>query len=501
MRRRGWRSHVLVALGLFIIVVGVFFLFAPYYSTHLWWSLRSAWFWAIPLLVVALVLLLAIGAESFGLFGLAGLMLLAWIFWLFQYNYQQDQVYAKSVAITEDAVPALKERAPYSVSTSQVRSNLGDVPGDVQETSYVPAEETFSTLVEQRGFSTGYRTLLRQEISTTGRNAPSVCDFTGPGTAKRVGGWLGGNLGRAINTEVRWVNWSDSDTYGYCKDGVPYVVVPLVEQEGVLIITEKPYGAAQYNGKTGELRILRSGEEMKGVPGPSYPLSLAATQRESVAAISGFWDWAWNRAGWELPDEADSVNSGNDSEFTLAGVDGGEYYAAMLSSRGNATAISAISVLDANYTGPDLNRITFHRLSGSPSRESAHPVWQSPTAITQRIQADFGDVFARQPGAALYELIPTGSDTWVATFGTPQNMLYRIGGRGDLSKDPCLIALTGETVRCGRVAGGPGLAVGPGNAPTAPAASDLSTLSPGELADLNRRIGEELARRATGGGS
>lgn len=507
-------SGALVAVLLLGLLIGAFFLFAPYYSTHLWWFFRTTWFWVIPLLVLIVMGLFATVLLDGGGSGGGGMVLLTIVgavglfVWLFVYNYAQDTVYAESIRVIDDPVQEFEQRIPFSVSAAQVRSNLGDIPGDTQETMYVPDDESFSTLVEKRGSFTGYQTLLEQQISVTGRNVPAKCDFTAVAD-RRFGGLFSHSLGRLINTEQRWVSWDQSDAYGWCDDeGTPLVIVPLVEQEGVLIVTEKPAGVAIYNGRTGDLTIRSDAE---GIPGPSYPLSLAAVQRESSVALNGFWDWFFNRAGWEQPDEADSINSGNDSEFVLAGVGGGEFFVTPQSGRGSATAISVFTVVDANLRGPELAPLTVHRLGGSE-----RPVWQSATAITDRIRANFGDVFANQRESSIYELAPTGPNTFVATIGTPQNILYRVTGRGDLTQDPCLVGLDGVVLRCGPIANtgqfGPGLAVGgaapaPGAAapvpsvPAAPADSDLGTLSDAQLADLLRRAAEESARRVTEGGS
>lgn len=165
-------SNKACALTLLVVavLVGCFFLFAPYYSTHLWWIFRSMWFWFIPLIGLIVIAAIASVLLEEGTAGTLVLLTIAGglglIGWLFVYNYAQDAVYAESIQVTEDPAPTLNLRVPYSVSAAQVRSNLGDIPGDTQATMYVPDDETFATLVEQRGFTTGYQTLLEQEIST-----------------------------------------------------------------------------------------------------------------------------------------------------------------------------------------------------------------------------------------------------------------------------------------------------------------------------------------------
>jgi hypothetical protein len=485
------------------VVIALFFLFAPYYSTQLWWFFRLNWFWFVPIVLVVLAGLAAAWAfdERNGLGGPLALVTVAGVLacaaWFFAYNYVQASYYADTVQVTEDPLPTQAVRPPFTVSQAQVRSNLGDVPGDTQTTMYVPEDSTFSTLVERRGMFTGYQTLLEQKATTTGRLDPARCDFA-PQADRRLDGVLSHSLERAINTEQRWVNWSYDDAYGWCDpQGTPYVVVPLVEQDGFWVVTEKPAGVALYNGKSGELTISPDGRTPDGrvIPGPTYPLSLAAEQRASTEAMGSYFDYVFGRVGWELPDEADAINSSASSEFVLGGADGPNFVTP-LSGRGSATAISAISSVDAHNTGA-LNKVVIHKLG-----TQAHPVWQSPTAITDNLRATFGDVFVTNPGAELSELAPTTSDTFVATLGRPQNIVYRITGRGDLSQPMCLVGLDGATIRCGGT-GQSGVATSQlGGAQPAPAAanSDLAKLTPEQLADLSRRANEELLRQLKAGG-
>jgi len=510
--------------ALFLFVTGgvavftaLFVAFAPYYSSQVWWQLRSGLFWIIPLLTVLALAFAAVVASDSGDSAVAGGLsllaiggLLGSICWFFAYNYNQDKVYAESIQVTTDPLPALESRVPFSISAVQVRSNLGEVPGDVTDTTYVPTAGEFTTLVERRGYFSGYQTLLEQQITEEGRNTPATCDFS-PAAQRRLGGPLTHNLGRLINSERRFVSWENSDAYGVCvraPDGTtsPKVVVPLLEQDGALVVTEAPAGVAVYDGRSGKLEIRA---DARGLPGPSYPISLAAVQRVSTHAMDGFWSYLTNRAGWELPDEADSVNTDNASEFVLATDGAGEsraLYITPQTGRGAATAISVFTAIDAQLLSPALAPLVVHRLG------TGDPVWLSPTAITDRIRATFGDVFAAQRDAGIYELAPLSGKEWVATIGTPQNMLYRVRGPGDLSTDPCLYDLDGSQIRCGAAAGvglsGPGLALGPsspggtlspgGTVAPAPAGSDLPALSDEQLLDLASRTQDELGRRLAG---
>ncbi|MDQ4102964.1 MAG: hypothetical protein M3186_04395, partial [Actinomycetota bacterium] len=381
---------LLVGAGLvFLVCVAV----APYYSTQVWWSLRQNMFWLVPLIVVLLLAIVA-GAmlehspsASGGMWLLtAGLFIASICFWV-SHSYLENSYYAGSVRVTTDPVAPLAPRPPFNVSEQQVRPNLGDINGDTQKTMYLPDQQVFTTPVEYRGVFTGYQTLLVQHITDTGRNTPQLCRF-GPTSDRRFGGLFSHSLARLINTQQRFVNWDSGDVYGYCDaQGHPRIVVPLKEQDGWLVVVERPAGLAVYDGQTGKLSITTDPQEIAKIPGPTYPLSLASYQRGSLGAIHGFWDWMWSRAGWELPDDIDAINSGNTSEFVVAtaGDRPQPHYTNLLTGRGSATAVSAISLVNARLARTDqLAPLVVHR---------TNPNWLSTAAIRDRIHADFGDVF------------------------------------------------------------------------------------------------------------
>ncbi|MGH3715246.1 MAG: hypothetical protein ACRDT4_17550 [Micromonosporaceae bacterium] len=459
----------------------------PYYSTHAWWELRKALFLLIPLAMLGTVpLLIWLYDRLFYYDSMAGMLITLAVIgvplliaWGVYHSYQQDKEYAESLVVT-DSGHQLSERAPFQVAEAMARPNLGDVPGDITDTSYLPRDDRFSTLVARRGWLSGYETVLTQNIPFQGRGAPDRrCEFSGAADA-RIGGVFTHNLGRKIASQARWLSWDADDVFAYCDGDTPKVVVPLKEQEGWLIVTERPAGVAIYDGETGEITI----SDTANVPGPAYPLSLASTQRSASVALGSFGDWFFNRAGWELPD--DEVNSGNDSEFTLD-TDQGSVYATPLTGRGSATSISVISIVPAKARAGALAPATIHRLD---------PDWVSPKAIVDKIKADYQDIPNWQ-NIKVYEVIPTGEDSWAATLGTGQNILYRVSGTGTLKGDKatCLHRSDGTVIRCGSLADRDGRGVGTDYGAGGKGSGDLSKLTDEELADLQRRITEEFERR------
>ncbi|MEU3452127.1 hypothetical protein ABZ671_00590 [Micromonospora sp. NPDC006766] len=471
---------------------------APYYTTIAVWELRSC----LPLLGVLAAVL--VGAVVFGAVGLArdndleGILAVAGavaglgagILWAAHTSYEQDRTYLSSIRVTSDPVPTLAARAPFQVGEAQARPNLGDTSGTIVDTTYLPGEDRYATLVERRGWLSGYEVAYTQHIPLQGRGeADRKCGFDRDRAGARVSGYFGHNLGRLISEKQRWVRFDSGDVYAYCQsDGHPIVVVPLKRQTGVWVTTERPAGAALYDGQTGDLTITT---DTAGIPGPSYPLSLAKTQREATAASGGFWDWVFGRAGWETSD--DETNAENSSEFTLS-AGGSPVYVTPLTGRGSATAISVVAVVPARHSGLSLAPVSVHRMS---------PVWVSLKAIEDKIRADYQDIPNWQ-NIHVYEVSPSGGNGWVATLGTGQNVLYRVSGTGDLRGDKatCLLRADGTTVRCGTLAGVGGNGVGtqygtdtPGGQGSPPPAGDLRRMSDAELANLQQRVAAEAACR------
>ncbi|GIE77991.1 hypothetical protein Aph02nite_39410 [Actinoplanes philippinensis] len=482
---------------------------ASYATTIVVWELRKLTPWLV--LVLLVVVLYAVpqlisAALRRGerqpdyvgvLAGLGALIGLALgIGWLFHDSYQRDRDYASAMTVVDDPVPGLAARAPYLVGKAQAAPNLGDVTGEIFDITYLPDADRFGTLVERRGWLSGYEVGLVQQVplGSNGRSSQR-CAFDLEAAGARVGGWFGHNLGRLIANEQRWVRFDERDVYVYCDGDTPMVVVPLKRQVGVLTVTERPAGAALYNGRTGQLTITN---DTARIPGPTYPISLAARQREGTAAVGGFADWWAERGGWDASD--DGANEGNNSEFTLRFTDGtGSAYVTPLTPQGEASSVVAVSTVPTRQNGLGLAPMTVHRLN---------PTWSSPEAVVALIKAEYRDVCCWNSDR-VFEVVPTGGTTWTATIGSEQSIRYRIEGRGQVDgrEATCLKSAEGALIRCAYAAPGSPeeqelkrieeqkrqQQEQPGQT------GDLSRLTDQQLAELNKRLAEEMNRRLTTG--
>ncbi|MBZ9593871.1 MULTISPECIES: hypothetical protein [Streptomyces] len=510
---RAWRW------GLTLLVAGFVVWYASYYTTILVWELRKlfAWF-ALPLLAVACCI--GAGLLARWLRRRAGhpdagnaAVVLAWlgtvsavvlgVGWLVYGAYLQDRAYMATAQIVTDPVPALSARSPYVVGEAQAAPHLGDVTGEIADITYLPDSDRFGTLVERRGWLSGYEVGLVQEVPLGGSGRSQVrCPFDLEAADARISGWFTHNLGRKISGLQRWVRFEAGDAYVTCSDGTPVVVVPLKRQTGLFVVTERPAGVALYDGTTGKLTVTT---DTSAVPGPSYPLSLAARQREGTAAVGGFSDWWFERSGWDASE--DGANEGNESEFTLrygdaAAGGAGSAYVTPLTPQGEASSVVAVSTVPTRHRGGTLAPMTVHRLD---------PAWSSPKALVALIKAEYRDVCCYNDDQ-VFEVVPSGGSTWTATVGSEQNIRFRVEGRGpvDGREATCLKAADGALIRCAYAAPGSPeeqelkrreqqkqqeeATKGPGGAP-----GDLKGLSDDQLAELQRRLGDEFLRRLKSG--
>ncbi|MFB6613856.1 hypothetical protein ACIGFK_20125 [Streptomyces sp. NPDC085524] len=504
-------------VGIAVVVAGFVFWWASYYTTIAVWELRKlfAWF-ALPLLAAAgtvavwLVVrwrrrraghLVGAGdsAAAFGCLGaLVGLALA--VGWLVYGAYLQDRAYMATAQIVTDPVPGLTARAPYVVGKAQAAPHLGDVTGDIADITYLPDSDRFGTLVERRGWLSGYEVGLVQDVPLGGESrSQDRCPFDVSVADARIGGWFSHNLGRKISAQKRWVRFEADDAYVTCSGGTPTVVVPLKRQTGFFVVTERPAGVALYDGRTGKLTITT---DTSAVPGPSYPISIAARQREATAAVGGFGDWWFERSGWDASE--DGANEGNESEFTLRYRDeaGRSAYVTPLTPQGEASSVVAVSTIPTRHSGGGLAPMTVHRLD---------PAWSSPKALVALIKAEYRDVCCYNDDQ-VFEVVPTGGSTWTATVGSEQNIRYRVEGKGQVGgrEATCLKAADGALIRCAYAAPGSpeeqelkrreqqkqqeAASKGPGDP------GDLAGYDNGQLADLQRRVSEEIGRRLKAAG-
>ena len=392
-------------------------------------------------------------------------------------GYWQGQQYLTHVDTKPAAEsPVFAERAALVVARNQAQGRI-TTNGELAQSAYLPGPDRFTSLVQPRDWFAGYTEVVNQSVSLTGQSRLENCAFSRV-AGKRLGGLFAADLGRQIVWQAGpGIDFYTSDAYGYCADGTPMVVQPLVAQSGFWPRIGVPAGVAVYNGVTGDLRIV-TGAAVNDIPGPVVPESVARELRESTAAMGSMWEWLMGVAGFAdtSADEADP-NGENRAEFVLGAGDQ-TVFVTPLTRRGGSSAIAAVGVAfpDANGGMPTYTVFEFDE----------GQVRQPNSAVADRIRADFSDL-GWAAGLQVFEITPISTDEWVASIGLKQNVTFRVRLAPDGTA--CLETAAVTKLRC---SGDP---TSPGTSAPAPSTSDLTTLTDAQLADLVDAVQAEVSRR------
>lgn len=403
-------------------------------------------------------------------------------------SYALAAAYRGHVEITLDDIASYAERAPFGSAKAQIGSVITDTAAEIGNTKYVPgaSSNTYTTIVADGNYFGGYKSVATQVFDASGSHTSSTCRFSAAAPLA-LKNFLINDLNRVIRLKAFGAFWSAEDIYGFCDGDTPKIVVPLKHLAGFWPVIEVPAGVAIYDGHSGELDVVSTVEPGR-IPGPVYPMSLSQQLRDSTATANGFWSWLRDLGGYRsaVEDTPDDPNRENPGEFVLLNADEkGVDIVTLLREAGGSTAITAIGVQRANaVTAGELGQFRIHQL---PQRRVAS------TNLVQNIKSIFPEAPWQVPGTAVLELVPAGKGIWVATIGQPQIVNYRVfvdhlGGM-------CLVRPNKDVVRCVDEKGAP-----TGDAPPAQTAppsggTDLTKLSKAELAELARRVIDELAKR------
>ncbi|HEX9226000.1 MAG TPA: hypothetical protein VF885_05010 [Arthrobacter sp.] len=449
--------------------------------------------WGFPLLLIAVIvvaLMVALSSDNIGaavmigVLGLGGL-----IFYGNARDYNTKLEYASTVDDTADPMPVLKERAPYLVAERQASSNLSGINGQIDATDYLADSNHYATLVNRNGhFNPGYAAIISQSIALTGQATGKPCLFD-ERASQRMDGFFGNSLTRAIAAKDSMLIAKKDDAWGYCDGETPKVVVPVTKLNGWINPVHVPAGVAIYDGRTGNVEIrdeVRAGE----LPGPAIGLTYAQRLNDSLATRNGSW-WTMVQGQSGISDELkdpNDPNKDNSSAFSLAYKDEpGSVYASPFTSRASSRSIEDVALLESGHvTAGESPRASLYHL--------AKPR-QSNSATADKVKADYSDL-DWSTGLSVQEIIPVSHDTWAASIGLNQNVVYRILVKDDGSS--CLIR-DGKTIRCvsseGHATGADGKSVDDAGAATLSVPGEVGGLSNEELARLQSAVTAEVLKR------
>lgn len=275
------------------------------------------------------------------------------------------------------------------------------------------------------------------------------------------------------------------------------VIVPVTELVGFYPAVEVPAGVVVYDTSNEDLELLED-VAAGDLPGPIYPISLAAKQREAMAAYgdnASFFNWMRGRMGYELSKEDGDPNGSNPAEIQLVTTDGrGAFVSPMaIRSKSGSTRIAAIAdVSSEEVKAGEYNTLTLHTYASQERRPTN-------AVVDDTIRAHYSELQQWANGLTVFEIVPTKDQEWVATLGYERAVTFRVRISADgtttlETPEGDVIAqrdANGALVSDGASEGGDDVVVDNSGA-------KLSELSDRELARLLQQLSQEVLTRASG---
>ena len=470
-----------VPLIVFFVVVAALAVWQTLALNAIWLWLRSGgWFYAALTVIAVAAIWIAYRnimrkAHRPRLGAVSGVVVLACVVsfagMAARQSYQaQHGMYLASVTVEADAqLGDYDQRPPFTVAENQTQSHV-DINGTLGETTYIPDQQHFGTLVANKGIFNGYGEIIWQAVTDSGQSTAANCQFS-TSAARRFDGPFWSNLQRAIIRRAGPELIDQSDAYGVCTAQGAEIIVPLKTYRGAIFTYQVPDGIAvvDKDWNTTIVRDVPAGQ----YPGPVYPMSLAVKQRDATAALGTWWDHVQDRVGYQPTSDNSEANV---SEFNLQRTDGsGDDFVTPLTLVGQSQSINAVGVVASNVNqAGQLN--PYQVLTLSPPR-------QANSAMDSRLRADYGYLQGWAAGMSVYEIVPTGPDTWRATIGQPKAIMYYAEINADGTS--CLYSVADQSkIGCsGEQSQG---------SPTTPGGIDLTGMTDEQLVQLIQQAATQL---------
>jgi len=472
-------------------------------------SWRGGWLFLLGVVLVIGLALVAtfIYEQSPGLavvaiiaaLGITAVVITGWV----RINYDTGHKYAEDIKKSSEIV-SYDQRVPYEVAQASASQNMKNVTGELQESKHLAdagEHGTWDALVIRRGWAQGYeavQTLNAPLFGSVNDKDASFCKFNRDAQLRIGGGLPHNNLSKAALSKVPLnVNFDRSDVYAYCDGDTPLVVVPMKQVSGWYAPTWKAWGIVVYNGKTGALNAYNKVSDVEKFEGPTYPISLAAQQRDGLDSTGSFSDHWFKRVGYNAssdnPDAQLRVYDSTDSAYVTA-----------LNPKGSSQSIVGTVSVDSKFTGSGKrNPLELDTLGNSHTLPSINSQQQTIGNTYSNLNG-----FAVSPdkgGYEFYEIVPGKNGAWTASIGRNLSILYRATVEvKDGSTVVTLYDANGDKVD-GLGNGSTDQSEGNTNdsdnggtvtVPLPEGAKSLSDLSDAQLQELGQNVIKELGKRA-----
>lgn len=325
-------------------------------------------------------------------------------------------------------------------------------------------------------------------VTWDGSNSPQSCQFTGKYSLNYAfGGQWGQNLTDTLAKDYPGLLYDSNDMWGYC-DGTgeitsrePVIVIPVTQQEfygrrtmlrsaGVLVIKGSPSGEPQITHQTS----VKAGE----YPGPVYPLTLVAKQRELL-------EWSAGRAnknrlhfGYDPADG--TTQEGNASEYLLRSPDGRLFWVTPLTpSSSDSQLLVSYSITPADESNQgSLNEQRVYVLPDNDAR--IVNLDDMEARVSEAIRTSNPGFFTGDKPGKITEFLPVSATMWQAYAELNGRVVYRVEVPSDAKIRPTVQTLdsTVETPTGDKVC-----------------TKDKAQLSKSELATCIEQFAKELAGR------
>lgn len=328
-------------------------------------------------------------------------------------------------------------------------------------------------------------------VSWDGTNDPQTCSFKGGHSIDYTfEGTRGRNLHDTLADKYPGLLYEDSDMWGFCRGEVkdvtkrePVIVIPVTEEHSVdRRTTRRAAGVLVITGtSSGEPRIVHRSTVAAGtLPGPVYPLSLVAKQRDMINWMAGEANENEDRTAFGYK-PVDLVTEGdNNSEFLMQDKTTGRlvWLTPLTPRKSKSQLITAYSFTSADeVTKGELNTQTVYVLPDNDSR--VVNIDDMEARVSQALRKTDSGFFSGDKPGKISEFLPVDAMTWQAFAELNGRVVSRITVSADTKIVPVVKQLDGSTT--------------PSKGTTCTKVE--SELSDKELADCIKRFTDELVDR------
>jgi hypothetical protein len=260
------------------------------------------------------------------------------------------------------------------------------------------------------------------------------------------GGRWGSNLANVVANHYPTLFYETSDMWGYCKDNdgerEPVIVIPVTDEVSFHNRTVRvAAGVLEITGSSSGEPVIKHITDIEAgdYPGPVYPASLTAMQREALEWAAGKGHRNRLNFGYEPLDVASQA--GNRSEYLLEDTSGGLFWVTPLKAKSSdSQQIVAYSITSADTVEVNgLNEQNVYVLSDGDER--IVNLSDMEARVEQALREENPGFYSGNNPGKLTEFLPLNSTTWQAYAELGGRVVYRI----EVSTD-AQIATTVESI-------------------------------------------------------